>query len=520
MPTRLSKALRSLSGKESPQQVTKASRGSLGQFVLNAPHEYGQPRPAVGDINGLITPERMREIVQKTPTPASCVNATLDFAIGVPIRVRATDPAQKPNPQKVDYLSALLTRPNPVDTKRQFLLQIMRDMDTIGWSAVEIERDADGNIASLWPLDAAKLYIDFDEHGRILGYDMMDASGFPIHGPDGTHAWNPDEIILFRLNPQTDSRYPSSRIQQIFPAAVIENLMLAFIGQRFTDNNIPYGVFDLGDLTPDEIKKAVAMWNAQARQNHRVVITGSKGGSKFFPFGYALKELEAKELLAAIRGYQMGVLGVTMNELGESQDVNKSNGYNLSYTFKKRAVEPLLGEIVDTLTRRIVVEELGWLDVEWAYDEIDSRDELLQSQIDEGFVKIGATTINAVRNRRGEPSVPGGDIPMVFTGSAFIPVKDLPAYSTAQLKVLQMAAQPQPAAGGSGGGGMIKTSPPKPAGVQGDGERMPLNESKGSSEARVNIRSPKPGASPAKSPQSTNPRGKVEQTKRAGVRND
>ena len=51
--------------------VEKASRGTLSDYVLNAPHEYGQPRPRAADINGLISPERMREIVQKTPTPRS-----------------------------------------------------------------------------------------------------------------------------------------------------------------------------------------------------------------------------------------------------------------------------------------------------------------------------------------------------------------------------------------------------------------------------------------------------------------
>jgi hypothetical protein len=522
MPTRLSKALRSLTG--SPQQVVqKASRGSLGQYVLNAPPEYGQPRPAVGDVNGLISPERMRELVQKTPTPASCINATVDFSIGVEITVRSTNPAQKPNPDKVTYLQNLLNNPNPNDTRRHFLRQIMEDVATIGWAAVEIERDRAGNLANLYVLDAAKLYLDFDEHGRILGYDMMDASGFPIHGPDGTHAWSPNEIILFRLAPKTDSRYPSSRIQQIFPAAVVENLMLTFIGQRFTDTNIPYGVFDLGDLTPDEIKKAVTMWNAQARSNHRIMITGSKGGSKFFPFGYALKELEAKDLLNEVRGFQMGVLGVTMNELGQAQDINKSNGYNLSYTFKKRAVEPLLGEICDTLTKRVCVEELGWEDVGFGYSEIDSRDELLQAQIDDTYVKMGGATFNEVLNRRGLPSVPGGDEPMVFTGSAFVPVRALKQYADAQLKILQIASQPQPAAGAGGAGGQtgsasVKMTPPKPVGPLPAAERFPQDETHGKSSPRVEVKTANQNG--GKGPQQSQARGKVDTAKRAGVRND
>ena len=507
MPTRLTKALRALVG--SPDTaVVKASRGTLTDYVLNAPHEYGQPYPEIGDIDGLISPQRMREIVNKTPTPAACVNATVDFAVGVPLTIKATDPSKKPDPQKVKYLTSLLLRPNPVDSRRHFLRQIMKDLSTIGWAAVEIERDSEGHVANLWVLDAARLYIDFDQHGDVLGYDMMDASGFPIHGPDHVHAWLPSEIIFFRLDPQTNSLYPSSRIQQLFPAAVVENLMLAFIGQRFTDNNIPYGVFDLGDMTPDEIKKSVSMWNAQARDNHRIIITGSKGSSKFFPFGYALKELEAKDLLNEIRGFEMGVLGVTMNELGESQDVNKSNGYNLSFTFKKRAVEPLLGEICDTLTRRLVIEELGWDDVEFGFAEIDSRDELLQAQIDDAYIKIGAATFNEVLNRRGFPSVKGGDDPMVFTGTAWIPVKDLGQYADAQLKILATAGQ-TPA--------QVSASPPKAEGSIEGGERFPQNDTRGKSGPRVSIKTNTHGSS---GPNQSQARGTKETAKRAGVRND
>lgn len=524
MPTLLSKALRSLTRSEATQ-VMKASRGTLTSYVLNAPPEYGQPRPEIGDINGLISPERMRELVQKTPTPAACVNATVDFSIGVDILPKAVDPRKAPDPAKVRYLQQLLNRPNTVDSRRHFLRQIAKDLTTIGWAAVEIEPDASGNVANLWVLDSARLYVDFDQHGDVLGYDMMDASGFPIHGPDHTHAWLPSEIIFFRLDPQTNSIYPSSRIQQLFPAAVVENLMLAFIGERFTDNNIPYGVFDLGDLTPDEIRKSVAEWNAQARANHRIIITGSKGASKFFPFGYALKELEAKDLLNEIRAFEMGVVGVTMNELGQSQDINKSNGYNLSYTFKKRAVEPLLGEICDTLTRRLIVETLGWDDVCFGYAEIDSRDELLQAQIDEAYVKVGGETINSVLNRRGLPSVKGGDTPMVFTGSAYIPVSALSEYAEAQLAVLRVAAQPTPAPGASpsaspGASGAaaaanqrVKLSKPRPYAPIVGSERFPSDDTKGGSETRVRVMG-------ATGPNQSPSRGTKDAAKRAGVRND
>jgi hypothetical protein len=237
---------------------------------------------------------------------------------------------------------------------------------------------------------------------------------------------------------------------------VIEDMMMQFISLRFTDSNIPVGVYDLGDITEDELKVAVNSWNSQALKQHRILLTGSKG-SKWYPFGYHLKDLEAVQLLKEVRMKIMGVMGVTMNELGESQDVNKSNGYNLSYTFKKRAIEPLLMEITATLTRRLLWDEFGYTDVELSFEEIDSRDELIQAEIDKTYQQLGTYSINHVRNRKGIASATEGDIPMVFTGSAWLPVETLNDFALAQLQALQAVAQVEEstAEGGDAGKGPV-----------------------------------------------------------------
>jgi hypothetical protein len=426
----------------SPGRSTKTPRGSLGSFIVGAPPEYGQPRPDAGgtSISTLITPERMREIVMRTPTASACLNAILDFASAVEIKIRNTDPSVPAPATTLSVLQDYMVRPNPQDSWLQFKLALFRDLVTMGWAAVEIEKDSDGGVANLYTLDAARLYIDFDEHGTIVGYDMLDVRGMPIHGPDGTHAWLPDEVIFYRLNPVTYSRYPASRIHQLYTLGLIEDMMMAFIGTRFTESNIPFGLLDLGDVSPKELDTAINYWNAQVKKNHRIVVTGSKGtGAKYYSFGYHLKDLEATNLLAAVRGQIMGIMGVTMNELGDSQDINKSNGYNLSYTFKKRAIEPLLNEFCATTTKRLVYERLGYRNVEMYYDEIDSRDELIQAQIDDTYLKSGVETINMVRNRKGLPSVKGGDVPMIETNTGAIPVSMVDQFAQAQLAGLMAA---------------------------------------------------------------------------------
>lgn len=435
MASLLSKALQ-----RADEALQKASRNTLTSYVPNAPAQYGQPLPLQGDAYGLITPERMREIVLKTPTASSCVNAILDFAVGVKIDVRHIDPAKKAPQSAVKLIRQFLMKPNSQQTGRRFRYMLMRDIVTFGYAGVEIERNRTGGVANLWVLDNARIRVDHDEHGKILGFDMINAHGQPTTGPDGVHGWEPNEVIWFVRDEQSSTIYGVSRIQQLFALGTIEALILNFIANRFTEGNVPYGVIDLGELSNEELDFAVDTWNEQLSKGgeHRIVFTNSRGGAKWFPFAYGLKELEAKELLASIRAAIMGIMGVTMNELGESQDINKSNGYNLSFVFKKRAIEPVLSEVCDTLTVGLCHNELNQEDVELYYDEIDSRDELLASQIDDVCLKVGIQSVNAVRNRRGLPSIPGGDEPCVFTGRDWIPVGMINQFASAQLQSLQL----------------------------------------------------------------------------------
>lgn len=451
-----------------PQTAKGEARGTVSGFVLGVNPLWGQPYPeqASGDVTAYISRQRMREVVLRTPTAAASVNAILDFAGGVKIGVRNIDPS-KPTPKiQAGVVNRLLKSPNSNQTKRQFLQSLMRDMSTFGYGAIEMVPTGNPTKpVDMWVMDSARLKIDFDEHGFTRGYDMLDARGVPIVRPGltqadvtsgasvnydfpqgttmgytgqvsylgqydhpatatrGLHGWEPEEVMFFSQNPITESVYPHSRIVSLFSAAVLEDLMMQFISERFTDSNIPFGVMDLGDLSEMELRTAIDNWNTQGQHGSRIVLTGSRGsGTKFIPFGYHLKDLEATQLLGEIRMKIMGILGVTMQELGESQDVNKSNGYNLSFTFKKRAVEPLLDEIVDTLTKRLLWDTLGYYDLELYYEEIDSRDDFLQSQIDTNYMKLAILTPNEIRNRKGLISRPGGDDALLYTGNSWMPL--------------------------------------------------------------------------------------------------
>lgn len=518
MATRLEQFVRGLVTTDRP--VAKASRGTVGSYVVGAPSQFGQPRSDnYSDAYGLITPERMREVVLKTPTAAACVNSIVDYATGVKLLVRNRDTSKDAPVQQREFLEDLLLQPNSQTNRRRFLRTIYRDLATLGNAAVEIERGVDGGpVANLYTLDAAKIHIDYDEHGTILGYDMMNAKGIPIIGRDGKHAWTPDEIIYFGLDEQSNSPYPTSRIAQIYAPAVIEALMLNFIGARFTDSNIPYGVLDVGDLSDLEVREAIAVWNVQAQQagKSNLMLMPSKSGMKFIPFNGQLKDLDAPTLLRSIRGQIMAIMGVTVNELGEAEDVNKSNGFNLSYTFKKRAIEPLLDTTTQTLTSHLLHKTLGFRKCEMWYEEIDSRDELLQAQIDKIYLDSGIWSMNTVRNRKGMPNTPGGDEPFVIIGSNAIPVSMLPDFAKVQLAALQAVVDQTNAAIAQAQAGGVDPGAIKPPGslpitrTPQPPERSTTPDAPGSSTTKYRLGNA-----------TTQPaRGPVQAARNAGVRND
>jgi hypothetical protein len=492
--------------------LTKGSRGTLSKYVLNAPPQFGQPLPQqLDDSTGLlITPERMREIALKTPTIGSCLNATLDYVCNIPIKIRNVDPSQPADPDRLEFIRTFLAQPNGpfgVDTWKHYIAKTARDLFTLGMAGTEIIPNAAGRPYGIYALDSARLKIDYDEHGNILGYDMINARGVPIQQGDGTHAWKPDELILFRRDPISESVYSSSRVQQMFVLGMIESLMLHFIGSRFTNSNVPYGIYDLGDVSEQELVRAVEMWNEQSRSPHEILVTGSKNGGKWTPFAYALKDLEAHQILADVQTKIMALCGVTKNEFGDSEDINKSNGYNLSFTFKKRAIEPLLSEICETLTSRLLWNSFGFHDLELYYQEIDSRDELLQAQIDEIYLRNGVASINQTRNRRGDPSEEGGDELLLQTGTNWIPVRLISRFAEAQLAGIEaMVAATESGTGSSD----IKPPLIRPPQIP---EKFTTPGGSGSSSPKFEY--------PNKQAQSTSPpRGQVHQLRQIGHRND
>jgi hypothetical protein len=82
----------------------------------------------------------------------------------------------------------------------------------------------------------------------------------------------------------------------------------------------------------------------------------------------------------------------------------------------QNAVVPLAKLIADHLTRDVIVKRLGWDDLRFCWNELESRDETTEVDIQTKLLAAGVLTVEEVRAMRGLPAL--ASIAVTATASA------------------------------------------------------------------------------------------------------
>jgi hypothetical protein len=108
--------------------------------------------------------------------------------------------------------------------------------------------------------------------------------------------------------------------------------------------------------------------------------------------------------------------GLSPNEVGMIEDVNRSTADNQSTTVFRKTTKPLMEMIAKCINRRLLVHMEayarvnGELEYVWLYDHPGIQDrERLQQKED---LELGLSTLNEVRLDRGLEEIPWGDMPL------------------------------------------------------------------------------------------------------------
>jgi capsid portal protein len=91
--------------------------------------------------------------------------------------------------------------------------------------------------------------------------------------------------------------------------------------------------------------------------------------------------------------------------LGVTQDVNRSTAQEFADEAFQSAVVPLARLVADHLTRDVIVKRLGWSDLRFVWSELESRDEMVEVEIQMKLLAAGVLSVAEVRSMRGLPAI-------------------------------------------------------------------------------------------------------------------
>ena len=92
--------------------------------------------------------------------------------------------------------------------------------------------------------------------------------------------------------------------------------------------------------------------------------------------------------------------------LGLERDVNQSTASEQADEAFHSAVVPLAKLVAEHISRDLFLKRLGWGEFEFVFNELDSRDEKTEVEIQTALLAAGVLTVNEVRAMRGLGPLP------------------------------------------------------------------------------------------------------------------
>ncbi|MGA7080506.1 MAG: phage portal protein [Terriglobales bacterium] len=364
--------------------------------------------PATHNLVPKPTPANLRRFAE-TPVARRAINAIKDRIVGMRWRIqprqgRALE--QIPDgPQRIQILTENFEAPNPDDSFRSLVEQVLEDVIVGGFGAIELDLTKDWTADStdkhpllMWPVDGATIRIMTDWNGRPDSPRYAQVTG--LYGADGQIVLNDNELSYIRLNPRTHTPFGLGRLEVAFETINAFLSAYRYAGRLASNSVVQYALWVQG-LTPTHHERLIRWWQDEIEGTGRVPIIAAENKPEVLRFAAGTDadlRLAWQEFLLRIIA---DAFDLPAQFLGLEQDVNQSTAGEMSEQAFRSAIVPTARLVSEHLTRDAIAKRLGWTDLEFVFTDLDVQDEMQQAQIDEILLRNGVVTVNEVRRARG-----------------------------------------------------------------------------------------------------------------------
>jgi HK97 family phage portal protein len=339
----------------------------------------------------------------ETPVARRAINVVKDKIASMDWQVRVrrgyTGEAIKDADAKLKILRRCLEEPNSVDSFRVLWEQVLEDVLVGGFGAVEMESTGDPERPfHLWAVDGATIRIDARWDGNPKKPRYAQATGWTGH--EALVPLLDDELMYIRLNPRSHTPFGLGRLEVAFET-VNQFLNASRYAGKLASNSVVQYALWLDQATPDQHDRLIRWWQDEIEGTGRVPLLSCDKKPEVLRFaGGTDADLRLQWQEALIRMIA-NAFDLPPMLLGLEGDVNKSTALEQGNEAFQSAVVPVAKLLQEHITRDLFAKKLGWREFEFCFNELESRDEMGEVQIQAALLQAGVLTVDEVRSMRG-----------------------------------------------------------------------------------------------------------------------
>ncbi len=287
-----------------------------------------------------------------------------------------------------------------------------------GYGAIEMETTGDAvRPFELWPVDGATIKINAKWDGNPDTPRYAQATGIAVAqmtplGGDSLESKTPgliplrdDQLIYIRVNPRTYTPFGLGPLEVAFET--VNSFLGAhrFAGKLASNSVVQYALW-LNETSPAQHERLIRWWQDEIEGTGRVPLLSSEQKPEVLRFAAGTDadlRLNWQEFLIRMVGNAFSLPPML---LGLERDVNQSTASEQADEAFHSAVVPLARLVAEHLTRDLFAKRLGWREFEFVFNELDSRDEKTEVEIQTALLAAGVLTVNEVRAMRGLGPLP------------------------------------------------------------------------------------------------------------------
>jgi hypothetical protein len=373
----------------------------------------GAPTLARAGVMPKPTPANLRRFAEM-PIARKAINTIKDRIAGMQWRIQPRHGRSLDDlPNAAERMAALVLnfeQPNPQDSFRSLIEQVLEDILVGGFGAIELDLTADPACPLvLWPVDGASIRIRSDWDGGPSSPHYVQATAAFMPGQEISLA--DEELSYIRLNPRTHTPFGLGKLEVAFET-IHEFLCAHRFASRLASNSVVQYALWLQNATPQQHERLIRWWQDEIEGTGKVPILSVETKPEVLHFTGGTDadlRLQWQEFLIRIIADAFDLPPML---LGLERDVNRNTATTQHDDAFRTAVVPVARLIAEHLTRDVISKRLGWNDLEFVFTDVDAPNELEQAQIQQLLIGCGVLTVNEVRRMRGLPSLPGPSGPI------------------------------------------------------------------------------------------------------------